>query len=417
MAKKIATKITCPHCNKSITLDEAITHSIEEKMGKDLEKKYNLKVKKAETELLKKNKQLESLKESVDEQVNEAVKLQREEIEKEAKEKATQSVKTDLKDLEEQVKEKDKLLEKSRDEQLKLRKDRRKLEDDKKEFEVEMERKLEEKTKTIYEEATKKADDDHDLKDKEKDKQIQGFIKEIGDLKRKAEQGSQQLQGEVLELELEQVLRENFVHDQIEPVSAGTRGADVLQKVCLNSGKNCGTIILEFKRTKNWSNSWISKLKKDQREAKADIGVIVTTVLPEGVDTFEYREGIVVVDYKCVIPVMVLLRNQLFEIARTKNLNIGRDEKLEALYKYLTGTEFRQKVESIVEAVANMMGDIQKEKRAMAKNWSKREKQIEQAFVGVAGMYGGMQGIIGSSLPEIKSLDLLESDDDKEKED
>tara|TARA_Y100000310_G_scaffold321461_1_gene379124 strand:- start:786 stop:2039 length:1254 start_codon:yes stop_codon:yes gene_type:complete len=417
MTKKIATKIICPYCDRSITLDEAITHSIEEKMSKELQKKYNLKVKKTETELLKKDKQLKKLEKSVDEQVKEAIKLQKEEIEKEAKNKASKAVEIDLKDLKEQVKEKDELLQTAQKKELDLRKEKRKLDEAKKNFEQEIERKLDDERKKIYEEATKEIDEEHKLKDKEKDKQIQSLTDQIGDLKRKAEQGSQQLQGEVLELELEQVLKENFIHDQIESVSTGTRGADVLQVVCSNTGKICGTILLESKNTKNWSNSWISKLKKDQREAKADIGVIVTTVLPEGVNNFDYREGIVVVDYRCVVPVMVLLRNQISEIARTKNFNIGQNEKLEVLYKYLTGTEFRQKVETIVEAFANMMKDLQKEKRAMTKNWSKREKQIEQALFGVGGMYGDMQGLIGSSLPEIKSLDLLESDVDKDKED
>jgi len=416
MAKKITTKITCPYCNKAITLDEALTHPLEEKISKQLEKKYQQEVIKVKVELSKKDNEISELKKSAEQQIEEALKAQKEKIESDAKKKAESLIKKDITDLKEQVKEKDELLKKAEREELKLRKERRELEDDKGKFELEMQRKLDEERKEIFEKAEKKVEEEHELKDLERNKQIEDMKKQINELKRKAEQGSQKIQGEVLELELEQRLRENFVYDEIEPISSGIQGADILQKVFSKTGKLCGSVLLESKNAKKWSDSWVSKLKKDQRRIKADIGVIVTTVLPEGVNDFVCSEGIIIVHYHNVIPVIVLLRNQLFEITRTKTFNIDKNEKMQVMYQYLIGTEFRQKVEMVVEAFADMMKDLQKEQRAMARTWSKREKQIQQAFYGIAGMYGGMQGILGSSLPEIKSLELPEILPEKKEE-
>lgn len=415
MAKTMLTKISCPYCKKSITLDKVLTHSIEEKLRKDFEsklknndEKYNLEVKKYESQLAKKDKETDKLKHSLDKRIEEATKLERKKIEKEAGKKATKAVEIDIKDMKEQLKEKDERLEKTQKEELKLRKEKRELEENKKNMELEMSRKMDDERKKISDEAIKKVVEEHELKDKEKQKEFDGLKRQIDDLKRKTEQGSQQLQGDTLELELEKILRNSFSHDIVEPVPTGIRGADILQKVCLRSGQNCGTILIESKNTKKWSKSWIQKLKKDQREAKSDIGVIVTKTLPDGVDKFNCIDGIMIVDYRYIIPVTILLRNQLIEIARVKSFNIGRNEKMDVLYTYLTGTEFKQRVEATVESFAQMMTDLQKEKRAMTKIWSKREKQLEQAFYGIAGMYGDMQGIIGSSLPEIKSLSLIE---------
>jgi len=356
--------------------------------------------------LKKKEQELENLKQSVGKQVEEAIKAQQQGIEKEAKKKAEKAFQTELKDLKEQVDEKEGLLEKAQKEELKLRKEQRQLAQEKKDFEIEMQRKYDEVKKQIYEQASKEVLEAHSLKDRERQQQIDGLKKQIGELQRKAEQGSQQLQGEVQEIELEDLLRDAFPRDTIEPTTPGTEGADILHKVCFNNGQVCGSILFESKDTKNWSNGWIAKVKKDQREIKADIAVIVTTILPQDVRNFSMVEGVVVMDLKSVVPVTVLLRKQLLEVGMAKNFSEGKNEKLEILFKYLTGTEFRQKVESIVEAFAGMMDDLQKEKRAMNKTWAKREKHLQLAFLGVAGMYGGMQGIMGSSLPEIKSLEM-----------
>jgi hypothetical protein len=406
MAKKTSLKINCPHCKKIITLDEALTNQLENEIKTELNKKY-------ESEISSKNKEIESLKESVDKQIEKALKEEKKKIEKDAEKHAKESISITLKDLENQISEKTKKLDEAEKNELEFRKQKRDLEEAQKKFELDMTRKLDEERKKIYDETSKKIIEEHLLKDKEKDKKLDDLKKEITEWKRKAEQGSQRDQGEILELELENNLKDRFNTDEINPISSGVSGADILQKVCSKSGKVCGTILIESKNTKNWSNNWIPKLKKDQREIKADIAIIITTALPQSVNNFDFQDGIVIVNFSNSLPVITLLRNQLFEISRINNFNIGKTEKMDILYKYVTGREFKQRVESLVEAFGGMFNELQKEKRAMNKIWSKRTIQIEQAMLGISGMYGGMQGILGSAMPEVKSLELFnESDDD-----
>src|SRR3989344_9558387 len=410
MPKSIGMKINCPLCHESIILDEVLTQQIEEEQKKkyeselkESEKKFSDELKKAKSALSENKKQMESLEESLNEKLKVELEKEKKKLQEEAKKRAEKSIGVDMKDLKIQLKERDKELEKSYKRELDGRKERRKFEDEKKNFELVMTRKLDDERKKIFEEATKKVVEEHELKNKEKQKQIEDLTNQISDWKRKAEQGSQKLQGEVLELEIEELLRRNFSNDNIEPISSGVGGADILQKVIFNNGKLCGTILIESKHA-NWSKVWVSKLKKDQRKIKADMGVIITTVLPKGIESFTFIDGIMIIPFKLAIPIISLLRNNLYEIARTKNINAGKDELKEKIYNYLTSIEFRQRVESVIESFVNIKDDLEKERRAMERIWSKREKQIEQAIYGIAGMYGGMQGII--KLPDIKSLNM-----------
>ena len=311
---------------------------------------------------------------------------------------------TEIKDLKAQIEEKKEKLEDAEKKELELRKQKRDLEEEKAKFDLKFQRELDAQKKIIEESTAKKISDEHQLKDKENDKKITDLTQKINELKRQAEQGSQKLQGEVFERDLEYRLRNQFNSDEIEPVSS--KGADILQKVYSRSGKLCGTILIESKNTKNWSNNWISKLKQDQRDAKADIGIIISTVMPEGVENFRWQEGIMVVKYAYAVPVINLLREQLSEVDRVRASSRGVNQKINLLQAYLTGNEFKQRVESIFEAITSMHEDLQKEKRAMARLWSKREKQIEQAGNGMLSAYGSMQGILGPSMPEIKSLEM-----------
>lgn len=401
--------ITCPHCQREIPLTEAISHQIKEKLRKEFEdqsKKKEEKLAQKEQSLSIKEKELENSKKSLDEQVNKKVKLERDKIEKEAKQKAKEALSVELKDLQEEIKEKGKKLEEAQKAELELRKERRRLEESKKAFELEMTRKLDEEREKIKEESSKKIMEEQRLKNLEKEKQINDMRKQIEELKRKAEQGSQQMQGEVLELELEEILKSNFPIDHIEPVPKGIKGADILQKVHNESGQYCGTIIWESKRTKAWSDSWIEKLKDDQREIKAEIAVLMTKALPKEVNNFSYVTGVWITNYSSIIGLAIALRINLIQVANTKMAATGKNEKMEVLYSYLSGSEFRHKVEAMVETFISMKSDLDQEKRSMTRIWSKREKQIERVINNISGMYGDMQGIIGASLPQIKSLEL-----------
>src|SRR3989344_7143744 len=252
--------------------------------------------------------------------------------------------------------------------------------------------------------------EEHRLKDAEKDKQIEGMRKTIEELQLKANLTSQQLQGEVLELELEQLLCKEFPYDEILPVAKGIRGADVMQKVFDTNGKACGTIIWESKRTKAWSEEWVVKLKDDLRSSKADIAILITTILPQGVKNFVFRDGIYVTSFDCLIPVAQLIRSSLIQLFITKLINVGKNEKMEVIYNYLSGNEFRQRIEAIVEAFSSMREDLTQEKKVFTKLWSKREKEIDRVISNTIGMHGDLQGLMGASLPEIKALSVASLD-------
>jgi hypothetical protein len=289
--------ITCPYCQKEIPLTEALSHQIKE----DLRKEFDTEIKKKEQDLAQKEQGLIKKEKFLEEDYARKLKMEKARLEEESKQKAKESVALELEDLSEQLKEKEQKLQESQKAELEFRKQRRELEEKQKSIELEMTRKLDEEREKIREEALKSVSEQQRLKDLEKDKKISDMLRQIEELKRKAEQGSQQTQGEVLELELEEILTTNFPFDQIEPVAKGKRGADILQKVHNQNGQFCGTIIWESKRTKLWNDGWIEKLKDDQREAKAEIAVLVTIAFPKDVNNFAHVNGVWVTNYTLAI--------------------------------------------------------------------------------------------------------------------
>lgn len=247
-------------------------------------------------------------------------------------------------------------------------------------------------------------EEEYRLREAEKDKQLQDAMRANDELRRKLQQGLQQTQGEVLELELEELIRSAFPADQIDPVAKGRNGADMIHKVFAKSGHFCGTMVWELKRTKSWSDGWIAKLKDDQRVTKAEIAILVSEALPKDCKHFAQISGVWVASPQCALGLAVALRQQLTEVAMTKLAAVGKNEKMEVLYQYLSRVEFRQRVEAIVEAFIEMQEDLQEERRVAEKRWSKREKQLQRVVLNTSGMYGDLQGLIGSSLKEIPAL-------------
>jgi hypothetical protein len=259
----------------------------------------------------------------------------------------------------------------------------------------------------IQQKARQDAEDQLKQKVAEKDQLIGSMQRQIEELRRKSEQGSQQLQGEALEAELHQVLTERFDHDTIARVQKGEFGGDVLHQVVSPSGLVCGSILWESKRTKNWSEGWLPKLRQDQRAAKAEIAVIVSQTLPKGVANFDLVDGVYVVSPQCIVPVATLLRKGLLELAIARQSSEGRESKAAHVYQYLIGPRFRQRVQAIVEAFTSMQDDLCAEKKALQKQWAKREVQLERLMGSTVGMYGDLQGIAGRSLEEIEGLGVL----------
>jgi hypothetical protein len=290
--------------------------------------------------------------------------------------------------------------------QAQILKKQRELDDARRELDLTVEKRISEGLDAVRGKALKDAEDALKQKVLEKDQTIVSMQRTIEELKQKAERGSQQLQGEVQELELEALLRAKFPFDGIEPVPKGEFGGDVVQVVRSQSGQPGGTILWEMKRTRNWSDAWLPKLREDQRAAKAELAILVSSVLPKGVETFDVIDGVWVAHPRCVLPVSAILRNTLLQVALARQVSAGQQSKTELVYQYLTGPRFRQRVEAIVEAFSAMKDDLDKERKVIMKQWAKREEQIERVMGGTVGMYGDLQGIAGKSLQEIEGLEL-----------
>lgn len=389
------TTIKCPNCGEVIEISQAISHDIEIEIKKKYEKDIEAIRKDSERKLKLKDSEIED-------KLNKEKKI----IEVKIKKDTEEAQRFEMNDLKGQLEEKKNRLKMTEQKELELRKQQRELEDKKKSFELEMNRRLDTERQQIAEKVSKDTEESHRLKDAEKDKQLGDMRKQIEDLKRKAEQASQKTQGEVLELELEQILKEEFPFDDIEPVSSGAKGADIIQTVKTQSGRVCGKILWETKRTKIWSETWIQKLKDDQRKEKSDLAVIVSEALPKGFHHFRQVQGVWIADIPSIISLALALRVVLVQVARTKEVQTGKEEKMEVVYNYLTGPEFKNRVQAIMEAFVGMKKDLDSEKRAIEKQWAKREKQIEKVVLNIAGMHGDLEGIAGASLPAIKMLEL-----------
>jgi len=418
--------ITCPKCKAEIKLTESLAAPLIESIRRDYDQRLAQKdaeISKREASLCEREKELAREKESIEKQVSEKLKQERARIAAEEAKKAKLALSTDLKqkakeiaDLQEILKQRDEKLAEAQKAQAELIRKQRELDDAKRELDLTVEKRIQEGLSAIRDQARKEAEEQMKLKVMEKEQTITSMQKQIEELKRKAEQGSQQLQGEVQELELEKLLSTKFPHDMIEPVPKGEHGGDVLQRVTSPFGQYCGTILWESKRTKNWSDNWLAKLREDQRSAKAEIAVIVSQTLPKGVETFELIDDVWVTHPRVTIPVAVTLRHTLIEVASVRQASEGQQTKMEMVYHYLTGPRFRQRIQAIVEAFSTMQEDLNKEKKAITKQWAKREEQIDRVMQATVGMYGDLQGIAGKTLQEIEGLELRALDAPTEEE-
>jgi hypothetical protein len=260
----------------------------------------------------------------------------------------------------------------------------------------------------IKAEARKNADDEYTLKLREKDKQLADAWQKVKEAEAKMQQGSQQAQGEALELEIEEILREAFRDDEISEVKKGQRGADTVQKVIDRKGRLCGTILWESKNAQ-WSETWLPKLRADQRAAKAQIAVLVTTNPPAGCDTFLHRDGIWIVKRRFARDLASLLRHSLIAVYAERANQAGKDEKMEILYGYLTSVEFQYRVQAIVEGFTYLLDDVEREKRWFETKWARQEKEIRKIIDSTQGMYGDLQAVTDRSLPTIAALELPEA--------
>jgi hypothetical protein len=430
--------IVCPKCGAEIKLTESLaapavaaleeeyTRKLEEKeqeaaeQKRQLEEKLEVKVREMterEKKILEKSQELDIQKKAMEAdialQVAKGLDAERKLLIKAEAERAKLAAARDMEEkdraiqeMTDRMKSQEAKLAEAQKAQAEVLKKQRELEDAKREMELTIQKKLLEEAGKIQIKVKQESDESYKLKISEKDKQIQDMQKMIEELKQKAEVGSQQLQGEVQELDLENALRELFGDDKIDPVAKGMRGGDVLQRV-FHGGQECGLILWESKRTKSWSDSWLPKLRGDQRAANADIAVLETQALPKEIEKFGLYEGVWITPPATLGPVAFMLRHVLIEVHSAKKTSEGLKTKTELLYQYLTGSRFKQRVEAIIEAFSTMKEDLDKERRAILKQWAKREGQINNVIHATAGMYGDLHGIAGQSMQEIEGMSFL----------
>jgi len=347
--------ITCPSCKTEIKLTESLAAPLIETTRRDYERRLAQKETesaKREAGLREREAELVKAKESLDEHVAEKLKVERTRIAAEESKKAKFALAHDLEqkskeliELQDILKQRDEKLAEAQKVQADLLRKQRELDDAKRELDLTVEKRVQEGLTATREQAKKEAEEALKFKVLEKEQTITSMQRQIEELKRKAEQGSQQLQGEVQELELEGLLSAKFPLDQIHPVPKGEHGGDILQHVAGLFGQACGTILWESKRTKNWSDGWLVKLREDQRQAKAELAVIVSQALPKEVDTFDWIDGVWVTHPRSALPVAMALRQSLMEVAAARQATEGQQTKMEMVYDYLMGPRFRQRVQ------------------------------------------------------------------------
>lgn len=410
-------QIVCPNCATEIKLTESLAAPLIAETRKRFDAQLAQKeadFSRRETALRRTQDELARAREAIDEDVAKKLKAERAAIADAEAKKARLALADDINHRDRQLSELQQLLANNNEKlaeaqkaQADVMRKQRELDDAKRELELSVERKVQEQLVSVRDKAKLEAEDLLKAKLAERDTQIAGMQRQVEELRRRVEQGSQQVQGEALELELESLLRSRFPRDLIEPVPKGEFGGDVIHRVLGPTGQPCGALLWESKRTKNWSDGWLAKLRDDQRAAKAEIALIISTALPKGVEHFDLVDNVWVVDPRFAIPLAIALRQSLIELASSRQATEGQQTKMELVYQYLTGPRFRHRIDAIAEKFNDMREDLDRERKTMMRLWAKREEQLNGVLASTAGLWGDLQGIAGRAIPDIDSLDVL----------
>lgn len=414
-------RISCPHCNTEIKLTESLAAPLLAKTQADYEKRLkdqqNQFAARAE-ELLKRETEVAHAQANVEGLVSERLQKERQALIDQGAKLASSKSEFDMaqqaeqiKSLQATVKQREEKLAEAQKQQADFMQKQRALEDEKREMDLTIEKRINDGLEAVRAKSKADSDEENRLKLAERDEKMASMAKKIDELQRKAEQGSQQLQGEVLELDFERELAGRFPVDVIEPVAKGELGADLLQRVYTRQGQMAGTIIWETKRTKNWSDGWLAKLRDDQRTAHADVAILMSAALPKGVENFDLVDGVYVVHPRAAMPLATMLRQSILEVARTRVSQQGQATKVDEMYRYLTGPVFRHKVEALIENFNAIQDGYNAEKRVLMQQWKKREKQLQNALEATASMFGEMQAIAGKDLAALPGFELTSLSD------
>ena len=401
--------ITCPKCHAEIKLTESLAGPLLEQTRRDYEARINTAISQAE-EVKSKAAAKETLLEAT---IRNRVQEREEDLRVQAQMQAQGAIhaaetaaRQQLEDLEQQLlQQRVKLTEAQQAQAEALRKERE-LEGRERAVALTIEQGITAGVSQARDQARREADEAARLRLMERDQTIAGLQVKIEELAHKADVTSQQLAGEVQELDLEAQLRAKFPYDVLSEIAKGVNGADVQQTVVSPSGAQCGVILWESKRTRNWSQGWLGKLRDDLRTANADIPVIVTQAMPKEVDGFDVLDGVWVCAPKYALALATLLREGLLRAHAVRQAQTGMATKAELIYAYLIGKQFRHRIEAVVESFTSLQSDLDLEKKAITRAWAKRSAQIENALTATAGLFGDIQGVGGSAIPEIEALSM-----------
>ncbi len=402
-------KITCPNCSHRFDIEGVIAKDIKAQLDQELQNERNKLIedkKQAESELSKQKQEFESKKKRQNEIFTERLNKAKEEQIAQLRKQVQDDFNVQLENQNKSLQETQEKLKYSQQKELELLQTQRKMNEQLQNKELEMQRQLNQEREQIHSQVKKAMSEELELKLKEKDTRLQQQNKLIEELKRKSEQGSMQLQGEVQELAIEDYLRQAFIYDRIEEVKKGSLGADTVQVVIDDMRNECGKIVYESKRTKSFGKDWIAKLKSDQRRAQADIAVLVTQVMPKEMDRFGEKDGVWICNYDDFKGLSHVLREIVIRSAAAHESQSNKGDKMELLYAFLTSQEFKLQINGIVEGFQTMKSDLDREKMAMRKIWKSREKQLEIIISNTIDMYGSIKGIAGAAVPAIDNLEL-----------
>ena len=390
----MASEIKCPNCGHQFEPNEAIREEVQNELRHKIKEWQEKKDEEFAQKLEQEKKQFKS---AMEENMRKTIAADFE--------NQLQMLKSSNSDNEEKLKE-------ARKKELEFLQKEQQLKNKEAEMEITLQKKLQEERSQLSEQIQKQESERSALKEnelllklKEKEVQLEEQKKLADEMRRRAEQSSMQRQGEAQELLLESILKESFPFDVIDEVGKGVEGADCIQTVRNASGKECGKIIYESKRTKGWSSNWIDKLKTDMRSRGADVAILVTQTFPKDMERFGEKDGIWICNFAEVASVAAIIRNSVLKVYEIQRSEENKGDKMQLLYNYLTGVEFKGQVEAIAEGFMAMRNSITKERMQMEKLWKEREKQLEKVLINTSGLYGSVKGIAGASVGDIPLLD------------
>ncbi len=419
------TTITCPNCGTEIDISQSLYVKLEQQAKAKLQKevaehraKYKeaMEAIKAKEEAIKAQEErfAKELEKATEERVEAQLKTERKTLEEALKKKIEQEQSERIEMLNKELAQKSEQVKELNRAQAQIEQLKRSIDEVEEKARLDAEKRLSEQLRIERDKIKKSLTEQSEMKLKEKENQLEQLKHQLEEAKRKAEQGSQQMQGEVQELAIEEWLTAHFPFDTIEEIKKGARGADCLQIVNTREMQNCGTIYYESKRTKDFQKSWIEKFKADIREKGADIGVLVTEALPKDLERMGMVDGVWICTYEEFKALSSVLREQVVRLAHAINSQENRSDKMGLLYSYLTSNEFRMQIEAIVEGFTQMQNDLDAEKRAMARIWKQREKQISKVLESTTALYGSIRGIAGNAIGHVKALELPYEEDMEE---